>query len=98
MKQIIFRRKARLDALDAYRWYQKQQPGLGVDFRHELDATLHRIGEHPKAYSVLERDTRRALMRRFPYSVFFREYEDTVVIIAVFHTHRDPNTWNRRIR
>ena len=43
MKQVIFRREARADALDAYRWYEKQEPGLGAEFREELRATVERI-------------------------------------------------------
>lgn len=70
MKQAIFRREARADVLDAYRWYEQQEPGLGAEFCEELRATIQRVRENPKGYRVLHRDTRRARLKRFPYGIF----------------------------
>jgi plasmid stabilization system protein ParE len=67
MKQVIFRREARADALDAYRWYEKQEPGLGAEFREELRATIERIRGRPLAFRVLHRDTRRARLETIPF-------------------------------
>ena len=56
MKQVILRREARADVLDAFRWYEEQKPGLGDEFRDELRAfwTIGR-GSH-----CLDRSSRRA--------------------------------------
>lgn len=96
MKQVIFRREARADALEAYRWYEKQEPGLGADFREELRATVQRVRENPRAYRVLLRDTRRARLKRFPYCVFYRDYAEAIVVVAVMHTRRHPKRWQQR--
>lgn len=96
MKQVIFRPEARRDALEAHRWYEAQAPGLGAQFRDELEATLEGICETPTAFPVLLRDTRRARLRRFPYGVFFREYDETVVVVAVLHGRRDPKLVRHR--
>jgi len=96
MKRVIFRPEARWDALDAYAWYESQAPGLGAEFRDELEATLDAIRESPKVYPVLLRDTRRARLRRFPYGVFFREYDEAIVVVAVLHGRRDPKLVKRR--
>jgi hypothetical protein len=42
VKQVIFRREARADALEAHRWYEAQEPGLGDEVREELRATVQR--------------------------------------------------------
>ena len=55
MKQVIFRREARADVLDAYRWYEKQESGLGAEFREELRATIERVRARPLAFRVLPR-------------------------------------------
>jgi len=96
MKRVIFRREARADALEAYRWYEGQESGLGAEFRQELRAAIQRIRESPSAYRVLHRETRRVRLRRFPYGVFYREYGEAIVIVAVMHARRHPNKWKRR--
>ena len=96
MKRVIFRREARADALEAYRWYENKEVGLGADFRSELSAAIQRIRESPTAYRVLHRDTRRARLRRFPYGVFSREYAEAIVVVAVLHTRRHPKRWKQR--
>lgn len=96
MKQVIFRREARADALEAYRWYEGQESGLGTEFREELRAAVQRLRENPHGYRVLLRDTRRARLKRFPYGVFFRDYPDAIVVVAVMHTRRHPRRWQQR--
>jgi hypothetical protein len=39
---------------------------------------------------------RRALVRRFPYSVFFTFRDDTTTVIACLHHRRNPRLWRRR--
>lgn len=55
-----------------------------------------RIAENPKQFSPAPKNTRRTLLRRFPYILVFRETHDAVYIVAVFHTSRDPLIWKRR--
>jgi toxin ParE1/3/4 len=96
MKQVIFRSEARRDVLEAHRWYRKQSPQLGHQFRDALDATVGRIRHNPLAYQVLFREVRRALVRRFPYAVFFKSLDEAVVVVAVLHMRRDPALWKSR--
>lgn len=96
MKQVIFRSEARRDVLDAYRWYEDRSPGLGLRFRDVLDDTVTRIRQNPRGYQMLFRELRRALLHGFPYGVFFKDHEEVVIVVAVLHTRRDPNTWKSR--
>lgn len=96
MKQVIFRREASADVREAYRWYEQQEPGLGAEFREQLRLAVQRLSENPHGYRVLIRDTRRARLKRFPYSVFFRIYPDAVVVVAVMHMRRHPRSWQQR--
>lgn len=97
MKQVIVRPAAAADIEDAFRWYESRRPGLGEEFLLALNSTRDRILEHPEAYPVLHRATRRTLiLRRFPYGLFYRIYGDTIVIVACMHAKRDPRRWQRR--
>jgi len=54
------------------------------------------VARHPPRYPVVRRNTRRALLRRFPYAVFFRTYDEIVVIVACMHGRRNPRRWQVR--
>lgn len=97
MKRVVVRPAAAADIEDAYEWYESQHPGLGDEFLAALGATRDRLLEHPEAYPVLHRNTRRALIpQRFPYALFYRLYGDTIVIVACMHAKRAPRRWQRR--
>jgi plasmid stabilization system protein ParE len=97
VKRVIVRPAAAADIEDAYRWYESRRPGLGEEFLLALNSTRDRVLEHPEAYPVLHRTTRRALIpQRFPYGLFYRIYGDTIVIVACMHAKRDPRRWQRR--
>jgi hypothetical protein len=36
---------------------------------------------------------RRAMLRRFPFGVFFVVDDDWSTVVAVMHLHRDPGSW-----
>jgi plasmid stabilization system protein ParE len=47
-------------------------------------------------FQVIEEPTRRALVRRFPYAVFFVPLTDEIVVLAVHHVRADPRAWRGR--
>lgn len=96
MARLLFTQAARADLVDAVNWYDTHAPHVVPQFRDALLAALARIVEHPKQFPPTYKDTRRALLRRFPYIVVFRELHDAVYVVAIFHTSRDPLIWKRR--
>jgi len=97
VKRVVVRPAAAADTDDAYRWYEAQRLGSDSEFLAMLRSTRDRILEHPEAYPVPHRDTRRALLlERFPYGLFYRIYGDTIVIVSCMHARRDPRRWQRR--
>jgi len=85
-----------LDVEGAFEWYENERPGLGVEFLAELRATYFRLADGPLKYQELRGGIRRALLRRFPYVVYFAIEADIVVVVAVLHASRDPAEWQRR--
>lgn len=84
--------QAELDVSDAAAWYEEQRTGLGDSFLDEIDSILHRIINDPLQFPRIKNQIRRALMRRFPYSVYFGLSGETVELTAVLHQHRTPQT------
>ncbi len=98
-KTIRYRRAARMELRDAYRWYETQRPGLGEDLLRRVEETLDRIRQNPEAFPVVHpAGVRRALIDRFPYAVFFRMEGVTAIVYAVYHAKRDPGRWQDRIK
>jgi plasmid stabilization system protein ParE len=94
--ELVLRPEAEADALEAYRWYNEQLPGLGDDFLAEVERTIETIRTNPETNRKLHREFRRALTRRFPYGVFYAVRDSRIVVFAILHTARDPRLWRNR--
>ncbi len=85
------------DVEAAFDWYEGEEPGLGFEFLAELRAAYERIVDQPFGYQDIRSGIRRALTGRFPYAVYFSVEGETIVIVAVLPTARDPAEWQRRV-
>jgi plasmid stabilization system protein ParE len=93
---VVVRPAAAEDVDEAYLWYESQGTGLGENFLVALSAAIERVARNPDQYPVVHRNTRRILLDRFPYCVFYRLYGDVVVIVACMHARRNPRQWKGR--
>jgi hypothetical protein len=89
--KLIVRSEAEAELEEAFVWYEQQVIGLGSQFLLAVDAAINSIQRNPLRYPVIYKDIRRALMRRFPYQVFFVINERKIVIIAVFSWDEKSN-------
>ena len=96
MKTSVFRTAAAADVEEAHNWYEGQRRGLGEEFLAAVQAALEQVESNPQLYAVLYRDTRRVLLRRFPYGLYYRVLDDRVIVVACFHAKRDPRVWRAR--
>jgi toxin ParE1/3/4 len=93
----LFEPAAKEEFAAAAEWYERQRGGLGDHFVEVILALIDRICEHPMMFAVVDGDVRQAIERQFPYSILFRIQNGLVVIIAVFHSSRDPSVWQNRL-
>lgn len=94
--ELRVRPEAENDLADAAEWYEKQQARLGHQFLDEARTSFSAITENPLLFPIVHRNTRRALMRRFPFGIYYRIESTTLVIIAVMHGSRHPRRWKSR--
>jgi plasmid stabilization system protein ParE len=94
--RLVVRPAAANDLASAYRWYEQRWTGLGEDLLQEALALIDQVLLLPRASPVVHRDTRRALIRRFPYGIFYRLDGDAVIVVAVYHLRRNPRLWQQR--
>lgn len=95
-RTVRLRAEAETDLAEAAAWYENRRPRLGRDFLNEISASLSGISERPFIYPEILRDTRRALIRRFPFGIYYRIENDEIVVIAVLHASRSPRRWKER--
>ena len=95
---IRFLSLAQRELDDAYAWYERQAFGLGFELLDEIDRTVHRIKAYPYSCEEFTVGLRRALVNRFPYGLIYGLEDDTIVVVAVAHLHREPYHWIDRIR
>ena len=86
---VVYRPTALTEAIEAKAWYA--QFLLGEEFLSDLDRAIDLVREFPEIGGrVNERGARRLLLRRFPYGIYYPVRTGTLVILAVFHSARDP--------
>jgi plasmid stabilization system protein ParE len=95
-REVIIRPEAETEITEAFDWYEAQVPGLGSEFVLVLDATFSSMVRNPDSYPQVYKGAHRALMRRFPYSIFFVIEKTRIVVLSVFHVKRNPTVWKKR--
>lgn len=95
--ELVLAPEAEEDLALAYDWLESHRLGLGEDFLARVDACLRSVRRNPLLYPVVHEGYRRALVRRFPYAVFYEHTAGRVVVYAIPHTARDPLRWRERL-
>jgi plasmid stabilization system protein ParE len=95
--KLIIAPEVEHDLAEAYAWYEQRRLGLGEEFLSCVDACIQSVCRLPELHATVHKEYRRALVRRFPYAVFYEYSEGTVTVYSVFHTARDPQKWRQRL-
>jgi len=98
VKQARFVADARREFLAEVTFYYEAQPGLGSRFTKAVEEAAARAVAFPLAGSPSIANTRRVILKDFPFSLFYRSEDDGIVIFAVSHHARRPGYWVDRTR
>jgi toxin ParE1/3/4 len=94
--RLAFRPQARREFDAAGDWYEREQPRLGEAFLTEVERVLQAILVNPEIFPEVLEGIRKAVVKRFPYCVYFRTRGEIIVVLAVFHSARNPKIWQSR--
>jgi toxin ParE1/3/4 len=97
MKALVVHRLAQAELAKAVRYLERLQRGLGLALQEEVEETTTRIQANPQIgtpYGVA--GLQFVVLHRFPYVVYYKEFEHTVWVPAIVHAHRRPGYWRRR--
>lgn len=95
---VLFLEAAEVEFGDAIEYYNQQREGLGYDFALEVEKTFERIIQFPDAWPLISPRTRRCRMNKFPYGILYQMREDAILILAVMHLSRHPDSWKARLQ
>src|SRR5579859_7753978 len=88
VENLVILPDAEKDSDSAYAWYEEQRSGLGQRFLAAVESCLTAIRTSPNAFSPVLEKYRRAVVRRFPFVIFYEysEESDTVTVFSIFHS------------
>lgn len=96
--KIFYAPEVTYDLSDARDWYESRSDGLGMEFVRMAYAGFSELQEFPEKCEEVYGLLRRALIRRFPYSIYYHYSADTITVYGVFHSSRDPLSIEQMIK
>jgi hypothetical protein len=88
---------ARGDLAKAAEWYEQREPGSSIPLElfDEFDEMVSLIGERPEAFPRFDDDVRRAVLKQFPYGIYYTIEPDRVVVLyfIAMAQEQGPDTW-----
>ena len=94
-RRVVFRPQANDDVREVRQWYEARREGLGMDFGLAVDELMARIAANPLAFQRAHGATRRAVLARFPYAIYFRAAGEEIVVLAL-HGRQHQSHWQGR--
>ena len=88
--RVVFRPQAVKELLEAQAWYEARAVGLGAEFARAFEVALQAACRQPLGFAEAEEGCRRVVLRRFPFSLYYRASADELLVVAVFHHRRAP--------
>jgi plasmid stabilization system protein ParE len=89
--------EAEQDVGEAISWYDQKSMSLGDEFLKYVNKCIQSIERYPEMYPRVHRRMRRALLETFPYQVIYDIDPNEIIVYAIYHCARDPESWKKRL-
>lgn len=93
---VRIRPEAEGDLKEAYSYFEQCRSGLGADLILCVEDSLSKISRNPVQFPKIHKALHRALVKRFPYGIFYKIHGDIVIVFAIMHCAREPKKWMSR--
>jgi plasmid stabilization system protein ParE len=95
--RVEFTPEALREIDDVFEWYFERSIQAAEAFVGEATNAFALIVSSPAIWPDFEAGTRRYVLRKFPYSIIYRELQGGIEVIAVAHHKRRPRYWRSRL-
>jgi toxin ParE1/3/4 len=96
MKPVSFLPPAKKEMIEAAEFYGSRVRSLGTKFVRAVEEAVASIQHNPRACPMVRPGIRKRLLTKFPYAIVYRDFPDSIVIVAIAHLHRRPGYWSSR--
>lgn len=88
----VFLRRAYVELLEAWIWYEEKQTNLGDRFKDEVYKRVRQIEENPYRYPEKKKHFRETMITVFPFKIIYRvnRKNKQIAIVSIFHVSRNP--------
>ncbi|MDX2246554.1 MAG: type II toxin-antitoxin system RelE/ParE family toxin [Bacteroidia bacterium] len=91
--QILIDERVSDETAEIFNYYDAINPGLAYDFYEQLDIVYNQLEKNPSIWQIVEGDIRRALLKRFPYAVYYRVLEgQRILVMTIRHNAQNPES------
>ena len=97
MKRARFVAPARRELLAEVAYYSKKELGLGSRFLAAVEDATARALAYPLTGTRASENTRRLVLKDFPFALVYRPDENGIVVFALAHHARRPGYWSDRM-
>ena len=82
---------------NALNYYYEIDEKIEAKFLKYLDSTFDKILKFTNLYPYENKVAQKVLVENFPYIVLYEQNEETIMVLAIFHTKRNPQTLTDRV-
>lgn len=95
--RLIFHPEVADEIEEARDWYRERSLGAEEGFLADLSHAVEQVASAPLRWPRYKANTRRYVFRRYPYSLIYRTYGDSLVrVLAVANDSRQVGYWMTR--
>jgi plasmid stabilization system protein ParE len=94
--RVKFHPHARAELRAARNWYHERSPLSAFAFAQTVQNAIARIKDTPHTFPLADHGTRKFVLQRFPFNIFYQTRENEIIIVAVAHQKRRPGYWFSR--
>ena len=94
MKKLIVHEHAEEEELlHEVAYYETKSNQLGIELLSEVERVFQLIRAQPERWQIAKYRTRQIHLDRFPHTIFYRDLEDIIWIVAIAPQKRRPFYW-----
>ena len=93
---LSIRKEAEADIAEAFEYYESCRENLGTDFILCIEESITRIENNPRQYKIIHKTVHRALVRKFPYGIYYVLDNEKIIILGVLPARKNPKHWQTR--
>jgi len=88
---------AKQELINSIEYYNRKEINLGYKLLLDYEDAVDRILDNPMAWPPLTENTRRCLLKNFPYGIIYQT-KDLISIIAFMNPKRKPDYWKEIVK